>query len=182
MRAKSFFAITIFAVFILPATLSAAQDAASARAFLTSIFRLYDKSGRGVGIDGSYLNSSLVALIHTDVKATGSDVPGVLDGDLLCGCQEWDGIWIFNMDLKMETPPRAEALISFAVYAPKDRPKDDTQTIKITLAPERGQWRIYDILYPSEPGSEQWKSKNLRGRLQEEIYSYARQPKHPPNA
>ena len=175
MRAKLLVTFALIAAVFLPSTPSTAQDAASAKAFLTTIFHLYDNHGNGVS--NHYLHSSLVALIQADVKATGSDIPGVLDGDLLCGCQEWDGLWVHNMILKMETPKRALAVISFSVYSPTDRPKDDLRTIKITLIPERGHWRIYDIWDISVPGSEQWVAKNLRGRLQEEIDSYTHQPK-----
>jgi hypothetical protein len=172
MRAKLIVTFALIATIYLPATPTTAQDEASAKAFLNSIIRLYDKSGPGVGVTNKYLHSSLVALIQADVKATGSDVPGVLDGDLLCLCQEWDGFWVHQMTLKMVTPKRAQVMISFSVYAPNDRPKDDLRRIQITLVPERGQWRIYDILDISVAGSEQWKAKNLRGQLQEEIDSY----------
>jgi hypothetical protein len=170
--------ITLIAAVFLPASLSAAQDETSAKVFLDSIIQLYDKSGPGVGVTNKYLHSSLVALVNANNKAISdyNGTPGVLDGDFLCGCQEWDGLWVHKMTLKMVTPKRAQAVISFSIYAPKDRPKDDLLIIQITLVPERGQWRIYDIMDISVPGSEQSKTKNLRGRLQEEIDSYIHQP------
>jgi hypothetical protein len=77
------------------------------------------------------------------------------------------------MNLNMETSQRAQAVVSFSVYAPKDRPKDDLRTYKFTLVPERGQWRIDNITYLSEPGSEQGKPKTLRKELREDINQFA---------
>lgn len=173
MPAKPIFANAILAIVFLTTNPSAAQDMSSPKAFLTSVFRLYDKSGKGIGVSSRYLHSSLVALVNADAKATGSDVPGVLDGDLLCGCQEWDGIWVLKTDLRMETPQSAHAVVSFAIYAPEDRPKDDLHTINVTLVPERGQWRIYDILYLARPVDEHGPSKSLRKELRDEIDFYA---------
>jgi hypothetical protein len=112
----------------------------------------------------------LASLIAADIKAAGSDIPAAGDGDLVCNCQEWDGIWIFKMDVELVNPQRAEAVVSFAVYEPKDRPKNDLRTIKYTLVPERGQWRFYDVEDLSSPGS-------LREQIRKDIDDHAHQPK-----
>ena len=64
-----------------------------------------------------------------------------------------------------------------AIYAPKNRPKDDSRTIQLTLVPERGRWRIYDIVYLSEPHSDPDEPKSLRQQIQKDIDFYAHQPK-----
>jgi hypothetical protein len=177
MRAKLFFATAILAAIFLPAIPSAAQDEASARALLTNLFQHYAKHGKGVDYKSGSYHSSLVALVNADIKAAGTDIPVAGDGDPICDCQEWDGIWVFKMDVEVETPQRAEAVVTFAIYAPKDRPKDDSRTIKLTLVPERGQWRIFDIEYLAEPNSEPGAPKSLRQRIQKDIDFYTHQPK-----
>jgi hypothetical protein len=177
MRAKLIFAIAFSAAVFLPASPSTAQDEASAKALLTAIFGHYGKGGKGVDYKSGYFHSSLVALVNADVKAAGTDIPAALDGDPVCDCQEWDGIWVLKTDVTMETPRRAQAVVTFAIYAPAKRPKDDSRTIKITLVPERGRWRIYDILYLAEPRSQPGGPKTLRQQIQEDIDFHAHQPK-----
>ena len=65
---------------------------------------------------------------------------------LFAGCQDWDGIWDLKIDIQMESPKRALATVSFALFAPKDRTDDSLSKLKITLVPEDGQWRIYNIV------------------------------------
>ncbi len=173
MRDRPLFASAILATVFLAIIPSSAQDTSSAKAFLTAIFRLYDKGGNGIDVSSRYLHSSLIALVKADVQATGSDIPSVLDGDLLCGCQEWDGIWVFKTDLATETPKSLHAVVSFAIYAPKNRPKDDLHTVNITLVSERGQWRIYDVLYLAGPVAAHGPHRSLRKQLRDEISSYA---------
>jgi len=177
MRAKLLFAIASLAAVSLPAIPSTAQDEASAKVLLTTIFGHYGKGGKGTDFKIGYFHSSLVALVNADVKAAGTDIPEALDGDPVCDCQEWDGFRVLKMDVTMETPQRAQAVVTFAIYAPAKRPKDDSRTIKITLVPEHGQWSIYDIAIQSEPRSDPAVIKSLRERIQKEIDFYAHQPK-----
>jgi Protein of unknown function (DUF3828) len=177
MRAKLFLAIAFLSAVILPASFAAAQDENSAKALLTTIFGHYSKGGKGVDFKSGYFHSSLIALVNADFKAAGTDIPAAGDGDPVCDCQEWGGFWVSKMDVTMETPQRAQVVVTFAIYAPAKRPKDDSRTIKITLVPERGQWRIYDIAYLSEPHSEPDEPQSLRQRIQKDIDFYAHQPK-----
>lgn len=177
MRAKLILVIMFLAAAVLPASPSAAQDEASAKALLTTIFGHYGKGDKGTDYKSGYFHSSLVAQVDADVKAAGTDIPAALDGDPVCDCQEWDGFWVLKMDVTMETTQRAQAVVTFAIYAPAKRPKDDSRTIKITLVPERGQWRIYDIAYLTEPQSDPAAINSLRERIQKDIDFYARQPK-----
>jgi hypothetical protein len=89
-------AFAIFIAFLAPAIPSPAQDAASARAFLQFAYKHYENGGKGVDFSGPraslYFHSSLLALIRGDEKANGPGYVGVLDGDPVCGCQDWDGI------------------------------------------------------------------------------------------
>lgn len=176
MRIGFFASVLLCVAMMAPAQKACAQDLASARSFLESVFQLYSNHGKGINNGPRYLHSSLVSLIREDIKTMGTDVPGPLDGDLVCGCQEWDGIWILKMDVKSVNPQRAQAVVSFAVYEPKSRPKDDSSTFRYTLVPEHGQWRIYDVEYLSFP-PEAGESKSLRGQLRNEIEFHVHPPK-----
>jgi hypothetical protein len=177
IRARLLFVTAFFAAILLPAIPSAAQDAASAKTLLITIFQRYAKGGQGVDYKSGYFHSSLVALANADIKAVGTDIPAAEDGDPICDCQEWDGIWVLKMEVTLVTPQRAQAVVTFALFAPKDRPKDDSRTIKLTLVPERGQWRIFDIEYLAEPHSEPGAPKTLRRQIQRDIDFYAHPPK-----
>jgi hypothetical protein len=172
-RVRLFPPIALLVAALLLATPSAAQDAGSAKAFLESAFRLYKNSGKGVDTYSSrYYHSSLIELMAADVKAVrdkGTDIPFAGGADMFCNCQEWEGFWVFKMDLGVPTRQRAEAVVSFSVYAPKNRTRDAARRYKYILVPERGQWRVYDILYLSDPYS----IKSVRKALQEEIATYA---------
>ncbi len=174
------FASVLIAIVLLPAKSSSAQDAVSAKVFLNSLFRLYDNGRGGVAYSNRYYNSSLLSLIRSNIKAvevSGEGIP-IAGTDVFCNCQEWDGIWVHTMDLKLETRQQAQAIVSFSIYAPKDRPKDDLRTYKYSLVWEQGQWRIYDIIYLYDPGSEQGQPISLRKGLQEDIdyYSHLAKP------
>jgi hypothetical protein len=76
MRAQLLFAAAFLAAALLTAIPPAAQDAASARALLTNLFRRYTNGGREVDYKSRYFHSSLVVLVYADIKAAGTDIPG----------------------------------------------------------------------------------------------------------
>ena len=185
MHKKKIFAFMFcFLWFVIPC---AAQDAASAKAFMNSAFRLYQNHGYGIygkhGNDSEltkrFIHSSLQALIDKDIKtvaAAGTDIPYAGDGDIICACQDWDGIYALQMDIKVESPKLAYVTASFKLFDSKTPPDTEIRTIKYTLVPEHGQWRIYDIavLNPAPDASE---AKSTREGLQKEIAVYAKQSK-----
>jgi hypothetical protein len=159
------------------AVTATAQNVGSAKAFLESAFRLYRNGGHGVPTSSRYFHSSLIELMKADEKAVrdkGTDIPFAGGADTFCNCQEWEGLWVSKLDLRVHTPQRVEAVVSFSVYAPKNRRKDDVRTYKYILVPERGRWRVYDILYLSDSYS----IKSVRKTLQEEIAGYTRERPH----
>jgi Protein of unknown function (DUF3828) len=151
MRPKSLMAIALSTAAILASCLSHAQDAASAKALLASAYSHYGKDGKGVRFSKRYFHSSLLALIDADIKANGTDNVPAVDFDPVCGCQDWEGIWDLEIVVAMETPQRAHAKVTFSLAPPKNRPEDAFRKLQMTLVPERGQWRIYDILDESDP-------------------------------
>jgi len=98
---------------------------------------------------------------------------GVLDGDPLCGCQDWDGIFDLKIDLHDLKANTAEASVSFALF--KDAKPQDKRSLVITLAPEKRSWRVWDVLDRSDSKAE----FDLRRELEKEIASIRakRQPR-----
>lgn len=168
------FALSTAAIFA--ASPPYAQDATSAKSFLVSVYQHYQHRAKGIDLDGPhaglYFHSSLLALMRADDKANSGEV-GVLDGDPVCGCQDWDGIWDLKIEVQLKNRGRAEALVSFALFGPKDRTSDSLRKLKITLVPERGSWRIYDIVDESKPDA----PFDLRNELQRDIDSLRSAPK-----
>ena len=153
MRPSLLCRFSLLAFLIVPARSAQAQDAASAKVFLQSIYAQYQKNGPGVEVAGPhasrYLHSSLIALLRADARAVGPGEVGVLDGDPLCGCQDWDGIFGLKIDVHGPKAGKAEALVSFAVF--KDAKPQDVRSLLITLAQEKGAWRVYDVVDRSDP-------------------------------
>ena len=147
-----------------------AQNEASARAFLNSVFRLYTKNGKGVPYNHRYLHSTLLKLIDVDAKLSGDDIPIAGDGDIVCGCQDWEGFFIKKMELRVDKPGRAEALVMFSLFKDTNPQSSDVRKFRYILATEGGQWRVFNIEYLTDPGSESnpW---SVRDQIEQEIAS-----------
>ncbi len=132
-----------------------AQDAASARRFLESLYRLYGKGGKGVALSGprarKVFDPSLLALMDADAKANGPDQVGTLDGDPLCSCQDWDALRDLQIVVAPPLEGRTVAKVSFALFAGKNGGPGDRRKLEITLAARAKQWLVYDVLDLSEP-------------------------------
>jgi hypothetical protein len=167
MRSSLLYRFSLLAFLIVPACSAQAQDAASAKTFLQSIYALYHKGGSGIDVTGPraglYLHSSLIALLRDDARAVGPGEVGVLDGDPLCGCQDWDGIFALKIDVHEPKAGKAEALVSFALF--KDAKPQDVRSLLITLAVEKGAWRVWNVMDRSDAKAE----FDLREALEKEI-------------
>lgn len=171
--------VVLLISFLWPVSLCRAQDAASARAFMNSAFRLYEHHGSGINGNGRmkrFVHSSLLDLIDKDIKtvaAAGTDEPYAGDSDVICDCQEHDGIRVLHMDVKVVNPKLAFVIASFVIYESKDDVKGEAHKIKYTLVPEQGQWKIYDFLtmIPSPD------KISFREGLQKDINYYTNPPK-----
>jgi hypothetical protein len=172
MEARLHFSIPLMILLTVPAIPAPAQDAASANAFLQSVYALYAKNGKGATLTSRYYDSTLLRLVATDNKLNAGDI-GVLEGDPVCGCQDWNGIWDLKIDVQMmQDPNLALADVTFALSAPTGRKKDDVRKLQFTLAPVRGQWRIYEILDESDPKQ----PFDLRKELEKDIDSHRKAP------
>jgi hypothetical protein len=179
MRVHRFISLAFCAVLILPtARISRAQDAASAKSFIKSIFKLYENHGNGTTYSSLYFHSSLLSLIRADLKAenAASEVAEALDADIVWSCQDWGGgIRVRTMDVRLMKPGRALAVVTFLIGPPGNGSESNLYRMQYTLVAERGQWRIYDIedlspaLEPTEP-------RSLRKQIQKDIEDFA----HPP--
>jgi hypothetical protein len=174
LRPRLLLEITVSLAVAMCAQHAGAQDAASAKTFLAAIYQRYGRNGKGISQSGreaqKYFHSSLIALMQADVKAVGSDIPIAMDADLMCDCQDWDGIYDLKIDVHPQSGGQAVADISFALSDPKTRDKDSWRKLKVTLASEHAEWRIYDIV--SYSGRDV--PSDLRAEIKREIQSYAR--------
>jgi hypothetical protein len=163
-------ATALFAALAVASVPLPAQTVAGARVFLAAVYSHYQHGGKGVDFTGPnaalYFHSSLLALIRADIKASGPDeVPTALDADPVCACQDWDGIWDLKIDIHLEAPRRARANVSFWLWAPNNRANDTMRQLAISLVPERGVWRLYDI----EDDSDSSTTFALRKLIQDDI-------------
>jgi len=167
------FGIVLLAVFV-PAGLSSAQDADSAKAFLASIYRHYDNGGNGINIGdrnaNRYFAASLLALVRADARAAGPGNVGAIDADPVCACQDWDGIWNLDIVVKVEASGHAEAAVSFSISPPQSHQKDASRRLSIKLVSEHGAWRIDDVIDLTDPKA----PYALRKALVEDIESNRR--------
>ena len=106
-------------------------------------------------------------------RAVGPNEVGVLDGNPICSCQDWDGIWDLKINVQMEPDGRAKAAVSFALFAPKAGSDQDHRSLEMTLMPQGGQWRIWDILDKSDLKA----PFDLRAELEKEIRTAKRDSK-----
>jgi hypothetical protein len=150
------------------------QDADAPRHFLESVYGLYENHGSGIDFTGpkarGVLDPSLIALIHADQKALGPDEVGVLDGDPICSCQDWDGIWNLKIAIQPLRDGRAKAAVWFALFAPQAGTDRDLRSLEMTLVSVGGQWRIWDILDRSDSKA----PFDLRAELEREIHTSKR--------
>ncbi len=147
-----------------------AQDEASAQAFMNSLFRLYTKNGKGVPYNHRYLHSTLLKLIDVDAKLSGDDIPIAGDGEIVCGCQDWEGFFIKKMELYVDKTGHAEALVAFSLFQDTNPQTSHVRKYRYILAAEGGQWRIFNVEYLTDPGSET-KPWSVREQIEQEIAS-----------
>ena len=146
-----------------------AQDADAALLFLRSIYKNYRKGGSGIDLTGPksarYLSSSLIALLRTDQKAVGPDGVGVLDGDPVCGCQDWDAVHDLKISITPVSYGRVRASVSFALFGSEAAPEQSLRKLEMTLVSQLGQWRINNVLDKFDDKA----PFDLRAELEKEI-------------
>ena len=159
--------------------LSSAQPNNSPKDFIKSLYRHYENGSAGIDLgDRSarrYFTSSLLAMVQADAKAAGPGNVGAIDADPVCACQDWDGIWDLDINVKSQTPEFAQVDVSFSLAPPRRDQKSDPRRLSIKLIPEHGRWRIDDVIDRTDP-------KNpyaLRKALVDDIELNRRAAAHP---
>lgn len=174
MRCSLLLKSALLACVVVPVSAAHAQDAAAAKAFLQSIYEHYSEFSKVEETGprgGRYLHSSLIALFREDLRAVGPNDVGVLDGDPFCGCQDMDGIYDLKIEVHEPNAGKAVASLSFAVF--KDAKPQDRRSLVITLAQEKGAWRVWNVVDRSDAKF----VFDLRRELEKEIAS-VRAKKH----
>jgi len=159
-----------FLLIALFGTVSAvAQDVNAAELFVRSIYKSYRKGGPGIDLTGPkralYFSSSLIALLRADQRVVGPDEVGVLDGDPLCACQDWDAVHDLKIAITRVGLDRVRASVSFALFGSEAAPEQSLRKLEMTLVDELGQWRIDNILDKSDEKA----PFDLRAELHKEI-------------
>jgi hypothetical protein len=173
--------IACFVLFLVTVLSAAGQDADSAKHFVDSLYRHYTNHGKGIDFNGpkalSYFSPSLNALMAADAKAVGPNEVGVLDGDPICSCQDWDGIYDLKIDIRMLGNDQARAAVSFSLFAPKAGADRDFRSLAMTLVRAGTAWRIDNITDKSDAKA----PFDLRAELIKEIRSLQKHTKsnHP---
>lgn len=118
----------------------APRDAASARAFLQSIYRHYRKDGPGaqLGQPGLYFEPVLAAAIRKDAdEAEAKGDMSKMDVDPFCACQDFGSITPSFGPVAIQGD-RATVTVSFLNF-------EMPQTLHYTLAWTQAGWRVFDI-------------------------------------
>lgn len=145
------------------ATEAMAQDAKAAETFLRGIYAGYTSSKKDPETLGKKLNlifsPELAGLIKADSDLAIGEV-GVLDGDPICACQDYDKLKVTKVDVTLNGPKKAQATVVFENFG-------KPMTVKYWLESVDGKWRVSDI---SETGLE-----GLRKMLAEGIVTRAKE-------
>ncbi len=160
-----------------------AQDAAAAQNFLQSVHRNYSKGGPGLDVHSpkarKVFTTSLIALLHAGEKAAGPGEVGVLDGDPLCSCQDWSGIFDQKISLRVQSAGSAKAAVSFAPFLQQDGADQDRRSLEISLLSQGGQWRVDNILDKSDPKVPFDLREELKKQSRTSANSTPTKPPHP---
>ncbi len=144
---RAIFILTILASFL--ADRAAAQDLQSAKAFLTSIYKDYVPARRNTPtVWGRWIAPSLEAVLKRDYEITPKDEMPSLNGDPICGCQEWE-ITSVAITVRGDDDGEAVGTPSFLNFGRPSR-------IRFRLQATNKGWRIADIMSDNMPSLRQY--------------------------
>lgn len=144
-------------------------DAADVKAYLDGLYAHY-KTSKGDSFqmfgkdEQQVFDPDTIRLLAADMKAS-KDEPGVLDGDYLCNCQDFESLQT-TVTVQSATPTTAKA---HADFIDTGMPGDGARHNDFDLVKVNGAWRIHDITESGQP--------SLRQSLQDEIKTLAKGPK-----
>jgi hypothetical protein len=135
-----------------PAAAPASSDAADVKAFLTGLYSHYAKpatdAGQSwapmdVGPPGNgreMMDPDLVSLMQAYDKSQSGDEVGVIDGDWLCDCQDWERITaVITVDAATATTAKAHSDFTDSSEPGK------TKHVTFDLTKTAAGWRVHDI-------------------------------------
>ncbi len=135
-----FLAAILAAPVAMTAPASLPKDAASARAFLQSLYRGYRKDGPGapLGQPGLIFEPVLAAAVRKDAdEAAAKGDMSKMDVDPICACQDWEAITPSFGPVTIEGD-RATVTVSFVNF-------QEPVKLHYTLLWTRAGWRVFDI-------------------------------------
>jgi len=147
----------IAGVLWMAASAAAAQDAASADAFVRGLYAAY----HGAGPDylgrqaGAVFAPPLLRLIRRDAAQTAPGDAPDLDGDPICDCQDSGGLTL--TDVKVEGGADGHATATVRLRIAKDR-----RTVRLDLAAVQGHWRVSDVHTAETPSLVSYLTRSLR--------------------
>jgi hypothetical protein len=123
--------------------LTAATDAASARAFVEKLYSHYPSNPNGKAFDPTGKNASrvfdpgMIAAFREDARLANGEV-GFVEADPLCQCQDDSGLKSKVVSVTLTGPNAADAVVNLQY-------PDATLALTLHLVPVNGAWRIYDL-------------------------------------
>jgi hypothetical protein len=121
------------------------SDAASARAFVESVYARYrndDFCAMCVKGAGRLFDPELVALLRENERVTPDGEIGAIDADPICDCQDPTGLKakVLTVTLTGKGAARVEVSVGYPGGSPADRKR-----VVLSLAWTGGHWRIHDV-------------------------------------
>lgn len=124
--------------FVTPA---AAQDMASAEAFLRSLYVGFAPGKKPMAFLGRDIDRvfapALAGLIRADQALAVGEV-GRLDSDPICDCQDWEKLKVTKIEVALDGPKRARATVAFDNFGKQS-------IVRYRLESVDGKWRIADL-------------------------------------
>jgi hypothetical protein len=125
---------------VLAASPVQAQTFDSARVFAQRLYAAYgtgDPEHLGRDADKTF-SPALLALIRRDQDTAPPGEVGVLNGDPICDCQDFEGIELRSLSLAQTGPGRARVDVVL-------RFPSETRSMSLDLVAVKGAWRVDDV-------------------------------------
>jgi hypothetical protein len=148
----------LFAAVLAPLPVQA-QSLDSARAFTQALYAAYGtRDPEHLGRDAERTFSpALLALIRRDRDTAPPGEVGILDGDPICDCQDFEGIKLMSLTLAEKGPGKARADVTL-------RFPDETRSLSLDLVAAEGAWRVDDVHSDYTPSLVKLLEDGLRDR------------------